>query len=336
MTTLWSISATGDGVLIIDDTQMIKKGDKSVGVAPQHCGLTNQIENCQVAVMLTYAGRAGHTFIGHRLYLPKRWTDNPARCREAGIPGAVEFATKLDQAVELLAEAVDAKVPFGWVTMDGGYGQYPQVRNWMAERSLPYVVATSAALPLTQTSGAPGTVPITRADDLLSRLADHDWQRRSCGEGSKGGRYYDWAVIGLGGNLHVSDETPADGFAHTLLIRRSIADPTDITYFLAHARHPTPAGTLIRVAGTRWKIEENNEQGKDLIGIDQYQVRTWTAWHHTITACMFAQAFIAVQHASLHDTTTSADTSNTPASEKDTSPGKASAPHRPTWQDPTG
>jgi hypothetical protein len=140
---------------------------------------------------------------------------------------------------------------------------------------------------LTQTSLTPGrTIPITRADDLLSRLADGDWQRRSCGEGSKGQRFYDWALVRFGSNLHVSDETPADGFAHTLLIRRSITDPGDVTYFLAHARHRSPAATRIRVAGTRWKIEENNEQGKDLIGIDQHQVRTWTAWHHTITrAC---------------------------------------------------
>ncbi|WP_370321415.1 IS701 family transposase [Actinoplanes sp. ATCC 53533] len=166
-----------DGVLIVDDTQMIKKGDKSVGVAPQHCGATNQIENCQVVVMLTYAGPAGHAFIGHRLYLPKRWTDDAGRCREARIPATVGFATKLDQAIELLTEAVDAGVPFGWVTMDGGYGQYPQV----------------------------------------------------------------------------SDETPAGGFAHTLLIRRSISDPTDVTFFLAHAPDPTPATTLIIVAVTRWR-----------------------------------------------------------------------------------
>lgn len=321
-----------DGVLIIDDTQMVKKGDKSVGVAPQHCGATNQIENCQVAVMLTYAVPAGHAFIGHRLYLPKRWTDDPGRCREAGIPADVGFATKLGQAIELLAEAVTAKVPFAWVTMDGGYGQYPQVRNWCAARSLPYVVAVCAALPLTQISAAPGTVPITRADDLLARIADSDWQRRSCGEGSKGGRYYDWALIGLGGNLHVTDETPADGFGHTLLVRRSISDPTDITYFLAHARHSTPATTLIRVAGTRWKIEENNEQGKDLIGLDQHQVRTWTAWHHTVAACMFAHAFLVVQHAGLHaDPVTVSDT---PAGDQAASPGKA-RPRLP-GQDPTG
>jgi SRSO17 transposase len=326
-----------DGVLIIDDTQMIKKGDKSVGVAPQHCGLTNQIENCQVAVMLTYAGPAGHAFIGHRLYLPKRWTGDPARCREAGIPARVGFATKLDQAIELLGEALTAQVPFRWVTMDGGYGQYPQVRNWMAARSLQYVVATSAALPLTQVSVIPGTIAITRADDLLPRVAEGEWQRRSCGEGSKGQRFYDWALVGFGGNLHVSDETPADGYAHTLLIRRSITDPDDVTYFLAHAPNPTPATTLIRVAGTRWKIEENNEQGKDLIGIDQTQVRTWTAWHHTITTCMFAHAFLAAQRAALHqDTSTSTEAGDTPTGDQESSPGKALTRHRLGRQAPTG
>lgn len=156
----WSAQALGAEVRDyfvehLGDTQMIKKGDKSVGVAPQHCGATNQVENCQVAVMLTYAAPGGHAFIGHRLYLPKRWTDDPARCREAGIPATVGFATKLDQAIELLAEAVAAKVPLAWVTMDGGYGQYPKVRNWMAERGLPYVAATRSALPLRQISVPP-------------------------------------------------------------------------------------------------------------------------------------------------------------------------------------
>ncbi len=95
----------------------------------------------------------------------------------------------------------------------------------MAGQALPYVVATSAALPLTQTSVAPGPWRSPAPIDVLSRLTEGDWQRRWCGEGSKGGRYYDWALFGLGGNLHVSDEVPADGFGHTLLLRRSIADP---------------------------------------------------------------------------------------------------------------
>ena len=84
---------------------IIKKGDRSVGVAPHYCGATNSTENCRVTVLMTYAG---------------------ARCRQAGIPVGVGFATKLDLAVQLLAEAIEAEVPFGWVAMDGGYGQYTQ------------------------------------------------------------------------------------------------------------------------------------------------------------------------------------------------------------------
>lgn len=68
-----------DAILIADDTQAIKKGSKSVGVAPQHCGLTNQIENCQVMPMLTYATQAGHAFIDRALYLPEAWTSAEAR-----------------------------------------------------------------------------------------------------------------------------------------------------------------------------------------------------------------------------------------------------------------
>lgn len=135
-----------DGVLIIDDTQMIKKGDKSVGVAPQHCGATNQIENCQVAVMPTYAGPAGHAFIDHRLYLLKRWTDDPVRCREAGIPTRVGFATKLDLAVELLAEALAANVPFGWVTMERRLRPVPAGPQ-LAGRPQPAVCGGAAAGP---------------------------------------------------------------------------------------------------------------------------------------------------------------------------------------------
>lgn len=113
-------------------------------------------------------------------------------------------------------------------------------------------------------------------------------------------------------------------------MRRSISDPDDVTYFLAHARTPTPATTLIKVAGTRWKIEENNEQGKDLLGLDQHQVRTWTAWHHMITACMFAHAFLVVQHAGMKTSTASGTTTD----DQPPSPGND---HRPSQrQDPTG
>ncbi|MET7608584.1 IS701 family transposase, partial [Streptomyces avermitilis] len=101
--------------LVIDDTQAQKKGTKSVGVAFQHCGLTGDVRNCQTMVMLTYATQAGHAFIDRRLYLPKEWTQDRERCRAAGIPDDVVFATKPEQAIAMLQQAVAAQVPFAWV-----------------------------------------------------------------------------------------------------------------------------------------------------------------------------------------------------------------------------
>jgi SRSO17 transposase len=280
-----------EAVLIVDDTQMIKKGTKSVGVAPQHCGSTNQIENCQVVVMLTYAAAGGHAFIGHRLYLPERWTSDLVRCREAGVPKDVSFATKPEQAVELLAEADNAKVPFGWVAVDGGYGQYRVVRDWCTSRSRRYVVAVPSSQPLARVHAIAGQQQIKRVDDLLARATR--WERRSCGHGAKGERFYDWAFF----TVTLPDEPAAEGFEHTLLIRRSIADPTEIGYFLVHAPAATPVKDMVAVAGIRWRIEECNEQSKDLLGLDQHQVRTWTAFHHHVAVCVFAHAFAATRRA---------------------------------------
>ena len=286
-----------DAVLIVDDTQMIKKGGRSVGVAPQHCGATNQIENCQVVVMLTYASQHGHAFIGHRLYLPERWTSDPDRCRQARIPKNVTFATKPEQAVELLAEADQAKVPYGWVAGDGGYGQYRVVRDWATTRSRKYVLAVPSSQPLARVQAIPGAkggqAQVKRVDDLVGRATR--WERRSCGHGSKGERYYDWAFF----TVALPDEPPADGFTHTLLIRRSVADPSEIGYFLAHTPANTPTRDMVTVAGIRWRIEECNEQGKDLIGLDQHQVRTWTSFHHHVVVAMSAHAFAATRRARL-------------------------------------
>ena len=298
----FAVAALGDdqdGVLIVDDTQIIKKGTKSVGVAPQHCGATNQIENCQAIVMLAYAGRGGHAFIGHRLYLPERWMKDPDRCREAGVPKDVVFATKPHQGVELFQEAADAAVPYGWIAADGGYGQYREVRDWPTERSKRYVMAVPSSQSLATVhaiagmDGGRGQAGVTRADDLLARATR--WERRSCGHGAKGERFYDWAFF----TVTLPDEPPADGFEHTLMIRRSVADPCEVAYFLVHAPAATPTNAMVAVAGIRWRIEECNEQGKDLIGLDQHQVRTWTAFHHHVAVCMFAHAFAATRKALL-------------------------------------
>src|SRR5207302_6645751 len=113
----------------------------------------------------------------------------------------------------------------------------------------------------------------------------------------------DWAATAV----MIKDQTPSDGFEHVLLVRKT-REPVagkdgksryEFAYFLAHTPIGTPVTELIRVAGQRWRIEENNSQGKDLFGLDQYQVRTWTSWHRHVTSCMLVLAFLAVKRAEL-------------------------------------
>ena len=277
-----------DGVLIADDTQVIKKGVKSVGVAPQHCGATGQTENCQVMPMLTYASDRGHAFIDRELYLPRCWTDDPARCAQAGVPAERGFLTKPQLVIGMLERAWAAGVPFRYFAADAGYGRDPALRAWCHTHDVPYVMAVPVDLPLVDARGRP-----TRPDQVLAAVSSALWERRSCGQGTKGERFYDWAAVAV----TVKDQPPSDGHVHTLLVRRSVSKPTEIEFFLAHAPELTPVPQLIAVAGLRWKIEENNEQGKDLLGLGEYQVRKWTPWHRHVTCCMFAHAFLAVTRA---------------------------------------
>ncbi|MFG1970012.1 IS701 family transposase [Nonomuraea fuscirosea] len=281
---------SSDGVLIADDTQARKKGDKSVGVSPQYCGLTGQIENCQVMPMLTYASAAGHAFVNRRLYLPEGWAGDPARREAAGVPKDLPFATKPQLVMAMLEEELAAGTPFRYFTADSGYGRDPALRAFFHTRQKPYVMAVPVDLPLVDIRGR-----ARRPDQVFTELGVAAWERRSCGAGSKGQRFYDWGSW----QVTVKDQPPADGYAHTLLIRRSVSDPDDIEFFLAHAPTGTPLPELIMIAGMRWTIEEDNEHGKDLLGLDQYQVRKWTPWHRHVTTCMLALAFLSVARARL-------------------------------------
>ena len=191
-----------DGVLIADDTQVIKKGDKSVGVAPQHCGATGQTENCQVLPMLAYASARGHAFIDRALYLPRRWTDDPQRCADAGVPAERGFLTKPQLVIDMLDRALAAGVPFRYFTADSGYGRDPALRARCHTAALSYVMAVPVDLPLVAPAGG-----ATRPDHVLATVPKAAWERRSCGQGTKGERYYDWAAVAV----TVKDQPPADG-----------------------------------------------------------------------------------------------------------------------------
>lgn len=261
---------------MLDETGFVKKGNKSAGVQRQYSGTAGRIENCQVGVFLGYASRYGRTLIDRALYLPESWAAEPARRAEAGIPETVAFATKPKLGLAMLERAQAAGLPFAWVTADSVYGADHALRRWSQERRLGYVLAVTRAQRL----------GFGRVEHLVEEVSADGWHRLSAGAGAKGPRLYDWAYTPDGGDA-------APGWEKGLLIRRSIAEPHELAFYLTHAAHGTALADLVQVAGTRWTIEACFEAAKGEVGLDQYEVRSWTGWHRHVTLAMLAHAYLA-------------------------------------------
>jgi SRSO17 transposase len=269
------------GVLIIDDTGFLKKGVKSAGVQRQYSGTAGRIENCQIGVFLAYRSERGHALIDRQLYLPAAWTGDRDRCRAAGIPDEVGFATKIEMARQMLERAFEAGVPTAWVTMDEVYGQARSLRAWLQDHDQAYVVATRCNDEVPATGR--GRV---RVDELIAGLPGRAWSRVSTGAGAHGPREYWWARVPIG--MHWRP-----GRGHWLLARRSMSTG-DLAFYICYGPRQTRLMDLARIAGTRWAVEECFQQAKGQAGLDEYQVRDWRAWYAHITLSMAAYAWLAV------------------------------------------
>jgi SRSO17 transposase len=275
-----------DAVLVVDETGFLKKGTTSVGVQRQYSGTAGKVDNCQLGVFLVYAGPKGRAFIDRELYLPERWTDDPARCRAARVPEQVQFRTKPELAQLMLERALDAGVPASWVTADEVYGGSPALREWLEERQVPYVLAVKC----TELLAAPGpdssaAVRIS-AEQLAAGVPATQWIACSAGQGAKGRRLYDWTRIQLA--------SPATSeLERWLLVRRSRSDG-ELAFYACYGPAATPLVGLVRVAGTRWAVEEGFEQAKGEVGLDHYEVRRWPGWYRHVTLALLAHAFLAV------------------------------------------
>jgi SRSO17 transposase len=285
----WVVDELGDpgGVLVVDDTGFLKKGTKSAGVQRQYSGTAGRVENCQIGVFLAYATPAGRTLLDRELYLPKSWTDDRERCREAGIGDEVEFATKPELAEKMLARALDAGVPAAWVTGDEAYGQVSALRRAIVERGMSYVLAVASNQQVHPAAGGEG-----RIDTAVAALRPQAWTTVTVGAGAKGPRTYQWARARIR-PLPTERGEPE----HWLLARRSLTDPTDLAFYLAAAPTNTPLRELARIAGVRWAIEETFQTAKNEVGLDHYQVRRYPGWYRHITLAMLAHAFLTTTRA---------------------------------------
>jgi SRSO17 transposase len=269
-------------VLVVDETGDLKKGTDTVGVQRQYTGTAGKVDNAQVAVYLAYATAAGHGVIDRELYLPQGWVDDPARCRAAGVPDQVGFATKPELARVMLERALEAGVPAGWVTADEVYGGDPRLRGWLETRQLPYVLAVKRTELLVSADSQR-----VAAEQLAAGVPPERWLRISAGPGAKGRRWYAWSRQPLDG------AGAPQGWGRWLLVRRSLTTG-ELAYYLCAGPVGLPLVALVRVAGSRWRVEEAFQASKGLCGLDQHQVRRWRSWYRWVTLAMLAYAFLAV------------------------------------------
>ncbi len=280
------------GILIVDETGFLKKGEKSVGVARQYTGTAGDTVNCQeVGAFLAYASIKGAAFLDRALYLPKRWTNDPDRRAEAGVPEGIVFRNKIELAEEMLERAFAAAVPARWwVVADSFYGRSHAFRVWLEERCGPYAVMVP------KTNAVPFGGRKKKIEQHVERLPEEAFSEVRPARDSGGRRPWEWACLDLAAD-------PEKGMRRWLLVRRSTDDPEDRGYYQAYGPEGTPIEELVRVCQDRWAVEECfAEAKKGEVGLDHYEVRRWDAWHrHHVTLCLLAHAFLVIVRLAARD-----------------------------------
>lgn len=272
------------GVLIIDDTGFIKKGTTSAGVQWQYSGTAGRTGNCQMGVFAAYASARGRVLVDRELYLPKSWTEDRERCRTARVPDEQEFATRGELARHMVLRALASPLPITWVTADSAYGQDNRFRRLLEQSGVGYVPAVLKSQ---------FSVGCSRIEGLFAQAPDEAWEKISCGDGAKGPRVYHWASVRLPAVAEFDFQGEVPHRMRWALARRSISKPDEIAYYLAYTPLQVTVQELVRVAGSRWAIEECLQAAKNECGLDQYEVRRFVGWYRHITVAVLAHAFLA-------------------------------------------
>ena len=276
-----ALGEEASGILIVDETGFLKQGRHSCGVARQYTGTAGTTSNAQVGVFLAYASAKGTAFVDRALYLPRSWSKDSERRVLTHVPKGLHFATKITLAQRMLVRAFAARVPARWVTADAGYGWSHAFRHWLEQRDQAYAVM----IPKTTALQYEGRRE--RAEQLGARLSEEAWSTVPTSAAGQAVSAHHWACLPLSGACPT-------GRRRWLLIRRLQEDPGDLAYYLAYGPEATPLAEVIRVCDRRWAIEEGFAEAKGEVGLDQYEVRTWTAWYRFITLGLLAHAMLVL------------------------------------------
>jgi SRSO17 transposase len=299
-----------DGVLMFDETGLVKKGKDSVGVARQYCGTLGKVENGQVGVFAGYASRQGYALVDKRLFVPEAWFSEAyaARRTTCNVPPELTFSTKPQLAATMLqAIAHEGLLPFKYVVADCLYGQSPDfldavdacvgvtsfvaipadTRCWLqrpstADQTYQYKGQERSKRVLVTPDNAARPVAAMAASLPASR-----WYRRTVSEGTKGPIVYEFARTSV---TLCKEDLPERTV--WLVIKRTVGPNPVYSYYISNAPASTPWRTFVWLSGVRWAIEQCFEETKTELGMDHYEVRKYAGWHHHMLTTMLAHFFL--------------------------------------------
>ena len=296
---------------IVDDTGFPKKGQHSVGVARQYCGQTGKQDNCRVAVSLSIATARGSLPVGYRLYLPRAWSDDPARCRKVGVPDEVGFATKPELALQQIEAALAAGYPRGVVLADAAYGDDTAWRATLAGHDLTYAVGVRPGTtvwwgehqPLPEPKPAGGQrgrsrrrlkrdethQPIAVAE-LARALPRRDWQTVMWRQGVSAPLSSRFARVRV---RAAHRDQPRD--QEWLIIEWANGTAEPAHYWLSNLPRDTPWQAMVDTLMSRWQIERDYQELKQELGLGHYEGRNWRGFHHHASLCIAAYGFLMLE-----------------------------------------
>ncbi|MGO9017032.1 MAG: IS701 family transposase [Syntrophobacteraceae bacterium] len=321
-----SHACVGNGVLILDDTGFAKKGTGSVGVARQYSGTLGRVDNCQVLVTAHYVDRVFDWPVTARLYLPESWTKDDERRKKAHVPKSVLFKTKGGIGLDLVKWSIQAKVSFGAVVIDAGYGDQPVLLDGLVALEIPHIAAVSStsrfryAKSVDEDQGDPPPppysgrgkpkkapalqerIPAVEAEHIVAQLPLDAWQRVAWRRGTRGPLVKEFARVEVFRSGYRGAHLPVRGW---LLGERPISKSVrkeDLKYYFAWKLGALSLEELVELAHIRWVIERFYQDAKGELGLDHYEGRLWTGFHRHVALVMLAHCYLTLRQSYGADT----------------------------------
>src|SRR3954452_9444322 len=289
---------TPDGVIVFDPSGFAKKGGASAGVQRQWLGRLGKVDNGQVGVFMAYASYHEHALVDVRLYLPKAWAKDRARRKRCGIPESVRYRTRHELALEMLRET-GPLLPHGWVTGDDEMGRSSRFRAELRRLKERYLLAVPSNTTVRDLEGAVpewvgrGPHPKRSFEQVRAwskSLPEGAWRRIEVGDGERGPQFVELVATRVVAKADRGRIGPED----LLVVIRSPDEggATRHDYYLSSAPPETLPGVLARVAKAEHRVERCLQRGKSEAGLADYQVRTWSGWHHHQALSLIAGWFL--------------------------------------------